>query len=108
LYFAGAIPGTANLVDLNFFFELFDSNLSDAEMEEALRRYPTSFRYTSPEGYQYLIDEIEGLQSVTDPNGNTLLIGTNSLTWTNAAAGTNSLSIAFQRDTQGRITNIID
>src|ERR1051326_1560992 len=77
-------------------------------MEAALQRYPTLFRYTSPEGFKYLIDEFEGLQSVTDPNGNTLLIGTNGLTWSNSNAATNTLSVAFERDASGRITNIVD
>jgi RHS repeat-associated protein len=104
LYFAGSIPGTADLYDLNYFTDwLFGSGT-----EEDLLRHPTLFRYSTPEGYKYLIDEIAGLQSVTDPNGNTLLIGTNGLTWTNSLAGTNSLSIAFQRDSLGRITNIVD
>jgi RHS repeat-associated protein len=108
LFFAGAIPGTADLVDLNFFFDALTSNMNDEELQSALERYPTQFRYTSPEGYKYLIDENDGLQSVTDPNGNTLLISTNGLTWNNPNAGTNALSIVFQRDAQGRITNIVD
>jgi RHS repeat-associated protein len=111
IYFAGSIPGTADLYDLNYFTDwLFGSGT-----EEDLLRHPTLFRYSTPEGYKYLIDEIAGLQSVTDPNGNTLLISTNGLTWTNSlsAGGEGqgevaSLSIAFQRDTQGRITNIVD
>lgn len=112
LYFTGSIPGIADLVDLNGFTDWL---LYDGVDEAALRRYPTLFRYTTPEGYRYLIDEVAGLQSMTDPNGNTLLIGTNSLTWTNtlSAGGDGqsevaSLSIAFQRDAAGRITNIVD
>ncbi len=116
LYFAGSIPGMADLYDLNYFCDWFDSTNTLAD----LQNYPTLFRYTSAEGYKYLIDEIQGLQSVTDPNGNTLLISTNGLTWTNiytlsastqdSGLGTNnpSLSIAFQRDGFGRITNIVD
>jgi RHS repeat-associated protein len=102
LWAVGDIPGTVDLYDLNFF--TVDPFADDLE----LNRYPTLFRYTSPEGYQYLIDEVEGLQCVTDPNGNTLVIGTNSITWTNPDAGTNSLSVFFQRDSQNRITNIVD
>jgi RHS repeat-associated protein len=112
LYFAGAIPGTGDLFDLNTFFDWLGSSAT----EEELYRAPTLFRYATPEGYRYLIDEIAGLQSVTDPNGNTLLISTNGLTWTNSlstAGGEGqgevaSLTIAFQRDPQGRITNIVD
>jgi RHS repeat-associated protein len=108
LFFFGAIPGTADLVDLNFFFDALTSGATDEELQQALEHYPTLFRYTSPEGYKYLIDENDGLQSVTDPNGNTLVVSTNGLTWSNPNAGTNCLSIAFQRDPQGRITNIVD
>ncbi len=105
LYFAGSIPGTADLYDLNHFSDWL---FGGGPIEE-LQRYPTSFRYSNPEGYHYLIDEIAGLQSVTDPNGNTLLIGTNGVSWTNSVSGgTNSLTVAFQRDEQGRITNIVD
>ncbi len=103
MVFVGDIPGTADLYDLNYFTDhAMSGSLADLE------NYPTLFRYTSAEGYKYLIDEIAGLQSVTDPNGNTLLISTNGLTWTNSLAGTNSVSIAFQRDDFGRITNIMD
>jgi RHS repeat-associated protein len=98
----GDIPGTVDLNDLNFFSGNPIANGS------TLQSYPTLFRYTSPEGYKYLIDEVGGLKSVTDPNGNTLVVSTNGLTWNNALAGTNSLSIAFQRDDFGRITNIVD
>ena len=83
-------------------------NCRTRNCRSALEHYPTLFRYTSPEGYKYLIDENDGLQSVTDPNGNTLVVSTNGLTWSNPNAGTNSLNIVFQRDAQGRITNIVD
>jgi RHS repeat-associated protein len=97
----GSIPGPINLHDLNYFSE------NAAATEEQLNRYPTLFRFTSQEGFKYLIDERDGLRSATDPNGNTLLVTTNGLTWTNAAGGS-SLSVVFQRDTLGRITNILD
>ena len=44
--------------------------------------------------------------------GNTLTIATNGITWTNSVAGrtngSSSLTIVFQRDSLGRITNIVD
>jgi RHS repeat-associated protein len=107
LYFAGPIPGTADLYDFNFFWD-YVGNFNTAVTVADLQRYPTLFRYTSAEGYKYLIDEIAGLQSVTDPNGNTLVIATNGLIWKNPIAGTNSVSVAFNRDQFGRITNIVD
>jgi len=98
----GDVPGTVDLYDLNYF------STNTLATTEDLNRNPTLFRYTSAEGYRYLIDEVKGLQSVSDPNGNTLEIGTNGLVWTNSVSGTNSLSVAFQRDDGGRITNIVD
>jgi RHS repeat-associated protein len=98
----GGFPGTVHLYDLNAF-----SGNAMASQEE-LDRYPTLFRYTSPDGRQYLIDEIDGLQSVTDANGNMLVVRPDGLTWTNTVAGTGSLTIAFQRDPTGRIIRIVD
>lgn len=107
----GSIPGTVNLYDLNFFFGAV-GDFGSAVTQEELDRYPTLFRYTSAEGLRYLIDEHSGLQSVTDPNGNTLLVGTNGITWSNAVAAaagqTDTLAVLFQRDGFGRITNIVD
>jgi RHS repeat-associated protein len=105
--FAGEIPGTADLYDFNYFFD-YIGNFNTSITLADLQRYPTLFRYTSAEGYRYLIDEIQGLQSVTDPNGNTLVIATNGLIWSNPNSGTNSVSVAFQRDDHDRITNIVD
>jgi RHS repeat-associated protein len=76
---------------------------------------PSLFRYTSDEGEVYLIDEREGLKSLTDRNGNTLIVSSNGITWTNSlSAGgegqgeVSSKSVVFQRDAVGRITNILD
>ena len=81
LIFTGSIPGTGDLLDLNNFSE------NSLATDEQLNRYPTLFRYTSAEGQRYLIDEVKGLQSVTDPNGNTLLVSTNGLIWQNSLTG---------------------
>ncbi|HEU5123921.1 MAG TPA: Ig-like domain-containing protein [Verrucomicrobiae bacterium] len=102
LWVVGSVPGPVDIYDLNFLSE------NPFATEAELNRYPTLFRYTSAEGVRYLIDEIDGLQSIADPNGNTLLLSTNGLTWTNSAAGTNKLSITFERNGQGYITNIVD
>src|SRR6185312_12249758 len=63
---------------------------------------PTVFQLTTAEGFVYVIDQTLGATSVTDPNGNQLTI--------NAAGITSSdgKSVAFTRDTQGRITQIAD
>ena len=65
-------------------------------------------RLTTLEGYSYLIDEKDGLHSVTDPNGNSLTVTADGLSWTNAATSGSSLSVAFLRDRWGLITNIVD
>jgi YD repeat-containing protein len=63
---------------------------------------PTVFQLTTAEGFVYVIDQTLGATSVSDPNGNQLTI--------NAAGITSSdgKSVAFKRDTQGRITQIAD
>jgi RHS repeat-associated protein len=105
----GSVP--VDLFDLNYWT---DHVLSGA-LEE-LYRYPTLFEFTTLEGYRYWIDELEGLKRLTDPNGNTLVLTTNGITWTNTLSASGgegqgevaSLTVAFQRDDQGRITNIVD
>src|SRR5262249_49236964 len=92
----GSVPGRADLYDLNFF------STNPLASNEALNRYPTLFRYATPEGYVYVIDETDGLHSVTDPNGNTLTITRDGITH---SSGKN---VRFERDSQGRITAIID
>ncbi len=48
---------------------------------------PTLFKMTTEEGEVYIIDENEGLKSLTDRNGNTLLISTNGVVWSNLVTG---------------------
>jgi len=48
LFFAGSIPGTASLLDLNFFTDWLFGGATDAELE----RHPTLFRYTLATGRQ--------------------------------------------------------
>jgi RHS repeat-associated protein len=90
-------PSAIDLFDLNFFAQFAATATTDE-----LYAYPTLFRFSTPEGYSYLIDEHDGLKSLTDPNGNTITITTNGLFH---SAGK---SARFERDDLGRITNIID
>ncbi|HZS44651.1 MAG TPA: DUF6531 domain-containing protein, partial [Blastocatellia bacterium] len=83
---SGSVPGLVQLVDIN------SQNLFN----------PTRFKLTVAEGYSYLIDQGFGVQSITDPNGNTLTINPNGITHSNGE------SIAFTRDAIGRITQITD
>lgn len=63
---------------------------------------PDLFEFKTQEGYSYIISETNGLRSVTDPSGNTLTITPEGLIH---SAGK---SVLFERDTLGRITNIVD
>jgi large repetitive protein len=78
--------GPVNLIDLGTFADF----------------NPTRFRYRSPEGDSYLIDESLGLLSVTDRLGNILRIDPDGL------HHSSGLSVLFERDLQSRLTAIID
>src|SRR5215467_8059792 len=63
---------------------------------------PTQFQMRTAEGYTYNLDEKLGVTSLIDPNGN-------SLTFTyNGIIHSSGKSVAFTRDSQGRITKITD
>ena len=89
---ANSIPGTV---------DLFDAATGDFFN-------PTLFKMTTEEGEVYIIDEITGLQSMSDRNGNTLLFSTNGVFWTNTVTGGPSTGVTFVRDLQGRISQILD
>ena len=63
---------------------------------------PSLFKYTSPEGVEFIIHERLGLQSVKDLNENIITITANGITHSNGQ------SVQFVCDTQGRITQITD
>ena len=63
---------------------------------------PFRFKYTSPEGDEFILEEETGLLSMTDRNGNTLTISDSGIIH---SAGK---SITFNRDGQGRIASIQD
>src|SRR5207244_7122816 len=54
------------------------------------------------DGTAYIIDQRSGLQSLSDPNGNTLTIGAGRIVHSSGK------SITFNRDSLGRITSITD
>jgi RHS repeat-associated protein len=81
----GPVPGPVNIID-------FDVNFYN----------PTLFKLHTAEGFTYIIDQSLGATSVTDPSGNTVTINASGIT------SSNGLSVAFQRDTQNRITQITD
>lgn len=81
----GSVPGPQNIID-------FNGNIYN----------PTLFKLTTAEGFSYIIDQNFGATSVTDPSGNTVTINANGIT------SSTGISVAFQRDTQNRITQITD
>jgi YD repeat-containing protein len=63
---------------------------------------PTTYTYTDPYGREYVMGADGKLQSIKDLNGNTLTITANGIT------SSTGLNVVFQRDAQGRITQITD
>ncbi|MGE4180758.1 MAG: PASTA domain-containing protein [Limisphaerales bacterium] len=63
---------------------------------------PTSFQYTSVDGRVFVITTSTGVQSIREPNGNTLTLGPGGITHSSGG------SVAFTRDGLGRITRITD
>jgi len=84
------ISGIGSGLDMEseaFAFDLFD---------------PKTFKYTSIEGTEFIIDEDLGLVSLTDRNGNSITIDEDGITHSSGRG------IAFIRDGAGRITSIRD
>jgi RHS repeat-associated protein len=63
---------------------------------------PTQFELTTEDGTVYFIDQYSGLLEIDDRNGNVLSISPSGI------AHSSGKSTAFVRDTQGRITSIVD
>ncbi len=102
-----ARPGTLGRLEAlgNNTLSIFSPQPGDAELSDDItgQAYdPDLFRYTSPEGLQYVLSRKYGLQSVTDLNGNTLTINSDGIFH---SAGN---SILFIRDQNGRITELAD
>lgn len=86
VFVVGAAPGDVELIDADT-VDLYN---------------PTRFQLTTAEGYVYVIDQKSGLQSMVDPNGNTLNVSANGIIHSGGK------SVTFTRDAQGRITKITD
>jgi RHS repeat-associated protein len=63
---------------------------------------PSSYVYTTREGVAYTLDEVDGLQSVEDLNGNTLQVTEQGL------ISSTGLSLLFERNESGQITRVIE
>ena len=79
-------PGTADLLDY--------STLEPIDFDQ--------YRLTLPSGETMLIDQQAGIKQLSDANGNTLTINANGITHSSGK------SVAFTRDSLGRITQITD
>ena len=86
VYVFASWPGPVELYDASS-FSLFD---------------PSVYRYTSPDGRVFVVHEADGLQSVTDLNGNRLTIDPGGVFHSSGKG------VLFERDGQGRITTVTD
>ena len=82
----GAFPGTVHL------FRQSDFTVYD----------PDRYRLTLRDGREFVIDQEEGLESLTDLNDNRLTIGPGGITHSSGK------SVVFNRDPKGRIQSITD
>ena len=85
------IPGAVGPVELFEDF-LFGTDIYD----------PDRYLFTDVDGTEYVINQNSGLESITEPNGNTISFTANGIIH---SAGR---SVTFTRDAQGRITTITD
>ncbi|MFH0879553.1 MAG: Ig-like domain-containing protein, partial [Lentisphaerota bacterium] len=88
----GGIPGRVDLFDMD---KVAGGSL-DFEYN------PRLFKFTSPEGMCYLIDEREGLKGMTDLNGNSLTFSADAM------VHSSGLRVEIERDACGRIAGITD
>ncbi len=63
---------------------------------------PSVYRYTSPDGRSFVVEQGKGLKSLTDLNLNTLTVTPNGVTHSSGRG------VVFVRDAEGRITTITD
>jgi len=83
----GSVPGPVNLIGFGGGVDIFNSFV---------------FKFTAEDGTAYIIDQRTGLQSLADPNGNTLTISAGGIVHSSGK------SIVFHRDIAGRIESITD
>jgi len=63
---------------------------------------PDRYKLTTKEGFVYILNQAFGIETVTDPNGNTLTYTDNGIFHSDGK------SVLFNRDAQGRIASITD
>ncbi len=85
VFVVGAFPGSVQLFAPDF--SIYDPDL---------------YRLTLRDGREFLIDQVDGLKSLTDLNGNQLTIGPGGITHSSGKG------VVFDRDAEGRIQSITD
>ncbi len=83
----GSIPGPVNLIAIGNGVNIFNSSV---------------FKFTAEDGTVFVIDQHAGLQSIQDTNNNTVTVNAGGIVHSNGK------SIAFNRDSFGRITSVSD
>ena len=83
-FVVGSFPGAVDLFGTDF--DLYD---------------PEVYRLTLPDGRAFVIDQQDGLKSITDLNGNQLTVTDSGITHSSGKA------VDFQRDSEGRIESIV-
>lgn len=63
---------------------------------------PSTYRMTAADGTEYVVDEEDGLRSITDTNGNVLTVSETGI------SHSRGVGLTFVRDGAGRIEQIID
>lgn len=86
LFVIGSIPGKVELVDL-YTLVAYD---------------PNRYKLTMPDDTVYIINQDSGLETIAEPNGNTIMFGPNGITHSTGKG------VTFTRDVEGRIIKITD
>jgi RHS repeat-associated protein len=105
-----ALPGTLGKLEVfgtspyAYNASAFPCGSNDAQLLDSSGEFydPQAYRYIAPDGTAYTLDQAQGLQAITDVNGNVLNVSSAGVV---SSRGT---ATAFQRDGQGRITRITD
>ncbi|MBN2443623.1 MAG: hypothetical protein JXJ04_19845 [Spirochaetales bacterium] len=69
---------------------------------------PTLYFLTLPDGREFAVHIHNGIQRITDLNGNVLTMSPNGITSINESVPDSSKGVTFERDSEGRITGIFD
>src|SRR5258706_400658 len=83
----GSVPGPVNLIGFGGGVDIFNSSL---------------FKFTAEDGTAFVIDQRAGLQSIREPNNNTVTVSAGGIIHSNGK------SITFNRDALGRISGVVD